>query len=485
MKIKVDLESLEKFEGELNGISFSGIPLGGVIVSALLIELKLGNRDWSKMQQIKDRLAYYNLTYRRNRGVFFKGEPRKELATFGHGKGLFSFISSRQHLFGINGSIWSILEPHEKVAYIFSSSLLNRFDKADQENVIQRSDLPSVSFNDWKAEFLKTKKQLKLVIQAFLIDNGLPSFVGRRLLNKCIEQSQFLFFYIEALEHIKPAYFVVEHDRYGLTSPFVLAAKHLKIPTFTMMHGAVNHKFGYLPLLADKLLCWGSRQKILLEKYGAPKGSVAVVGAPQLKGKISIPSEDARLKFGSLGTESIMVLATNPMSLEQREKLLRMFCETIDASEDWKGLVRLHPSESLEAYSSFIQDYPNIIFDKNERFSLDETLSLADVVCIFNSAFGLDALLSGKAVIVLNVDRSSLGQGEDLIRVGRLSEICSTLDFKKFQESWSNDIHFRENYQSKVRTYAKSYCESFDLDAAKRTVDYIKSQLPRQHNYEE
>ena len=109
--------------------------------------------------------------------------------------------------------------------------------------------------------------------------------------------------------------------------------------------------------------------------------------------------------------------------------------------------------------------------------NFNETLAVADLVCVYNSAFGLDALFKGVPVGVINVDEEFLGQGKDLINVGHLNESKSAEELKGFINEWSNSLHFKTSYQKKCDSYASDYCAYFGPEAAERSLQFFNSQF--------
>jgi hypothetical protein len=246
-----------------------------------------------------------------------------------------------------------------------------------------------------------------------------------------------------------------------------------------MMHGAVNNESGYLPLLADKLICWGPQQKQMLLNFGANKEQIVVAGAPQLSNTVDGSRTEIREKLSLTSNQRVIVLATNPMSAGQRATLLNIFCSALDSLDSCKGVVRLHPSEPQELYSSWISEYKDILFDKNQILSFDDTLAVADLVFVFNSAFGLNALFKGAPVGVINVDNEFLGQGLDLIKVGKLHESTSVEELREFIKRWEKSTDFKISYQKKCVSYASDYCAYFGNEAAARSLQFFNSQFDK------
>ena len=242
-----------------------------------------------------------------------------------------------------------------------------------------------------------------------------------------------------------------------------------------MMHGAVNFRFGYLPLLADYLLCWGYRQKKMLGFLGGPSERMLISGAPQLSNKLIGDEEPLRSRISLKPNQKLVVLGTNPLTVELRTDLVQLFGSALEGQHLVQGLIRLHPSESKMEYQTQIEDYPHLIFDDGSLFTFEESLSVADMVCVYNSAYGLDAIIKGKPLCVLNISEAFLGQGKDFIDYGSFPEMKSIRDFEVFLERWLNDSALQEEVRILSTNYAKEYCASFGEDAAKRSIEIFRS----------
>lgn len=477
MAIKVPEEALISLEQRLNEIQFQSIPLGGTIVTATLIELLNGNRAWSIKERITDLLSTINLLIR-NSGYNFSGPKlSSELSDQISGKGLMTIISEKTHLFNINYSVWKNSKPEDILCLIKSNRVKQSFREAEKPFTYLLSDLSAIDPVKWKVVFKKIRPQLKTILKNFTSENGLPSYVGRRVFNIVLQQTRYLMGFENFLNEIKPKYVLVEHDRYNWCASLILAANKLKIPTFTMMHGVVNCEFGYTPILSDYLFCWGNRQKNLLENYEGNAKKVLVTGAPQLSDKITAVKQQVRRKVQIPIDKKVVVLATNPVNEKQRHDLVNIFCQTIQTNENLAGYVRLHPSEDIQYYTEYINKYPEIKFDATNDISFDESFALADLVCIYNSAYGIDAIVRSIPIVIINVDSRDLGQAEDLVKYGNLPMVTSTEEFKKETELFFGNPKYREKIKLRAKKYADSYCHSFGESAAKNVITEIQSLL--------
>ena len=218
------------------------------------------------------------------------------------------------------------------------------------------------------------------------------------------------------LEAHHPSVILTEYDRNRLWSCLVLAARKLGIPSLTLVHGVIERDaFGFSPVLADHILCWGELDRAKLIDAGEAPSTVTVAGCPRLNRHLPSPSLEGRRRLGIDHDGPVAMLATSPEST--RFELAEAFCTAIEQLPGMSGVVRLHPSEDLTSYQTMIVRHPTISFVENGRASSDEALAATDVVVVRASGFGSDALVKRKPVVVLSPDQKPTGHDLDLIEL--------------------------------------------------------------------
>jgi hypothetical protein len=474
--LKVPEKSLIQLEQKLNEITFNQVPIGGTIVSALLIELLNGNRNWSAKEKLFDLIASYNLKYR---GALHLNGSKKNIqySKKFKNKGLITFISSRPHLFKINHTIWQSSPSDELLCLVKDRSALKGFSDTNQPISLSIEDLPSIDLKEWRKSFNKISQPLSKVIRSFLLEYNLPSFVGRRIINILITQTQYLTAFDFLLKSLQPKFVLVEHDRYNWCSSLILAANKLNIPTFTMMHGVVNCQFGYIPVLANYLFSWGHRQKELLKQYNGNADRIIVTGATQLDASIKASKKSVREKLNIPDSKKVVLLATNPVNPNLRQQLIKVFCTSINQNKNLVGIVRLHPSEKIEFYQEYIDKFPEIIFDKNEKVSYEESFAVPDIVCIYNSAYAMDAILKGLPVMIINIDKAQLGQAADCIEFGQFPFATSSSELSTIIDNYLNNREYTSEVDTKMKMYGRQYFIATEKAAAANIIKFIDSKV--------
>lgn len=118
----------------------------------------------------------------------------------------------------------------------------------------------------WRAEYRRCRpeweRRLRSVCRGFRLPEGAFELLSLNL----VLASQRVAGFSEFLKRSRPSVVVTEYDRNHLWSCLVLAANRLGIRTVTLVHGVMEQDaFGFSPVLADTILCWGEfdRAKLL------------------------------------------------------------------------------------------------------------------------------------------------------------------------------------------------------------------------------
>jgi hypothetical protein len=476
-EIQVSEEALSRLESSLNQIRFKGIPIGGLTASALYIELYLGNSDWSLKARVRDILSRVKMLLPKIQSSKVQGGQYLQGSTATN-KALITFSSSRRHIFNMSYVFWKNLN-EDSICFLLDKGVRMQFSDNDQPITILSSDVLPCSLVEWRREFRKIGKQIAKELKVFTRVNRIPRFVAFRITNYMIGQTQKLLAYEAFLQQIKPRYLLVEYDRFHIASPLVLAGRLAQTPTFTMVHGAINNKIGYFPVLSDRLFCWGKGQKEQLQNFLKSEehslSNVEVIGAPQIADSLSVSKAQARGKFQIPAHKKVVLLATNSMRMELRHRLIELFCLALQGYDDIQGIVRIHPSEEPGFYSEYIKRYPNLHIDVEYSLTYEESLAIADIVCIFNSAFGLDALLKHIPLVVVNIETKELGQSRDLINSGKMPVVDTSSALIDTIKQYFQNEAYRMALDSNVSAYAEHYCAAFGTDAATKMNTAIES----------
>jgi hypothetical protein len=278
------------------------------------------------------------------------------------------------------------------------------------------------------------------------------------------------------LDLLRPQVVVTEYDRNFFASVLVQTANIRNIPTITMMHGVINPPYGYTPVLAKKVLCWGRRQLRQLIELGVEEQRVKVTGCHRLRRGVNVNVENVKRKLFSMPTEFVAILATNPGNTEEKERLVEIFCEGVVVSPGVSGVVRLHPSEKVADYSKFINKYPQIKFILNDVLTFEESLAISDVVVGSDSGFCTDALILGQLVVIVETFCVPLKNGRELIERAGCPSIKSSIELSEILKKVDNCPNYRKLLHARSHGYREEFCGAFGSEAVANVVGEIQAQ---------
>ena len=135
----------------------------------------------------------------------------------------------------------------------------------------------------WHSAFRRCWPQWRSRLQSLSKSFGLPRGAMERLSLNILANSQFAVGSLAFLERCRPVAIVTDYDRAGLSSCLVLAARSLGIPTFSLQHGVMgDDAAGYVPVLADRMFCWGELHRRIMTEAGQDPAKLAIGGCPRL-----------------------------------------------------------------------------------------------------------------------------------------------------------------------------------------------------------
>lgn len=326
---------------------------------------------------------------------------------------------------------------------------------------------PSIA---WAQEFMPRwpiwQARLALVLARYRIS----ALVVPRLYHWLVTQSQRVRAYIQLLSAARPAAVLTEFDRNKHAACLVAACHALGIPTYTMVHGMINYRYGFLPLHADQVLCWGQEHADHFIAHGVHRSRIDVVGAQHLTRQLACRESDARLALGLDAQQPVALLATTPIAHASQQRLAEVFCQACAEVGEMQALVRLHPSEQLAMYDDQIRRYPAVRFVLNQAISEDQALAASSVVVCHNTTFAINALLKRRPVVIADViPQPLLGVQKLIDRAG-----CPRADSATGLAAVLERIAVEDSYQLELVDAADRYisrlCASFGEESARSII---------------
>jgi hypothetical protein len=212
-------------------------------------------------------------------------------------------------------------------------------------------------------------------------------------------------------------------------------------------------------------------------EHGVNHESLIVTGCQSISRVLDVKQDVARLKVGLPVDKPVVLLATNPIRLEDRLKYALVFCIAMSKLPEMSAIVRLHLAENITEYQELVDRFPQVMFLSNSMISQDESLAAADLVVNHESSFGIDALLKGKLVVILDVLTTPLKVGREMIELAGCpsakssGELESLLRKMIVEDDWKKELH------EKAEQYALQYCYSYGQDAINNVCRVINNAI--------
>jgi hypothetical protein len=262
----------------------------------------------------------------------------------------------------------------------------------------------------------------------------------------------------------KPKCIVTEFDRNSVSSALILCARNYNITTITLTHGVICD-YGFTPLLADYIFCWGKFQQNQLIEQGVPRKKILITGNPMVKGF----EHKNRLNSGL-----IVCLAISPEILNQ--SMIEMFVSAINGFDQLSGIIKLHPSQYKHNYL-WIHDLSSKVTVKDsEEITNNALFEKIDLLLIHQSGIANEALASGIPVAIMEPNGSGNFSElqRELINSAGCRAVNNTEQLKAlFSEFILDPESFKIRGRLKSRQYLENLFEVIGEDSIKAMIDNI------------
>ena len=409
--IQLAPEILHEMEQAINRCPFAGAPLGATMSSFFVISLMNGNGRFHFGGILR---ALFMIV-----GEMIKALVENRHRQFPKGTSdntdrlVFTWTDDRPHINGLIEPIVKHFSPKQYVFLLCHESL--RAKLSNRQVGFSFTELPRIHFLRWIISYLRCfpywYNNLLEVLHRYHVPKRILPFILHRLL----AQSRQFLAYRSWIACLRPSAVITEYDRNHFTSALIIAANQALVPTFTLQHGLISGKYGYFPILANKMFTWGSFSRDALQDMGLSAKRIEIAGNPAIHRKKGSNRSEVLNRHHLPEDRPIILLATNPVQPRYRHQIVDLFCRSFEMDDPFSPLVRLHPSERLSFYAIQRKRYDYVLFLENRSMSLEEALSIADIVIGFNTGFCIEAMVKQIPVIFLDlssiVEMSCLSRG--------------------------------------------------------------------------
>ncbi len=448
---------------------FRGIPVGQTLTDVLTINFVNGRGDWGFASRWKDRARKLKYFLRPVVG-------RSQLPSVPQGRIVVTWIHDNFRISDLVLPVLKEIGPDRCVVLGGKPDVLPRVPAGAL--AVLWNDALRFDAAAWRADYRKCRRRWQTSLAGLCHKYDLPRGACDLLTLHMLFGSQHVAGCLELLRTLQPSAIVTEYDRNALWASLVLSARALKIPTFTLVHGVLGeHADGYVPVLADAVLCWGEMQRRQLIQAGEPPEKVLVAGCPRLTRELAVAPVQARGQLGLPADRPAVMLGTSPVSTADCLNLAEAYCAGMEKLDGVSALVRLHPSEKIETYEPVAKRYPGVRFLKNSDATLDEALAAADIVVVSISGLGSDALVKRRLTVILDVPPSPHGHGIELVERAGCPLATSSESLREIIPRLLADGPERRACERAREEFIGGFCACFGDDSARRIATIVRQSV--------
>lgn len=465
--IKLTPAVLQEIEAALDAPLFLGIPVGVTLNEALIVSLYNARRVWSIRARVTNYLRYI---YQRFQQPSFSSKDYTRYK----GRVIFTWLFDRVDLKEL---ILPLVENYgHGTSVVVAPLAVMQAQIPEKSAFLTFDEFPKIDIKIWRSEFDKCLPTWKHQLKQVLHKHSLPQDIAEFLLCRLQVQTKRIMAASEFIDIISPKAIVSEYDRSAMSSCLILAAKQKGIPAITLIHGAsleTYPSYGFAPILSNFICCWGEAHKRILLEHGVDHESLVITGCQGISKTLDAKQDTARLKIGLPINKPVILLATNPIEAEDKLKYALAFCTAMSKLSEISAIVRLHPAEKKSEYQELIEKFPQIMFLSNATMSRDESLAVADIVVNHESSFGIDALLKGKLVIILDVLTTPLKVANYMIELAGCPCAKNPDELELAVKKIIQDDNWKKELHKKSEQYCNLYCDSYGQDATNNVCQVI------------
>ena len=215
----------------------------------------------------------------------------------------------------------------------------------------------------------------------------------------------------EQLRRDPPTHVVVDEDATPLKRLVIRESRKFGASSQVVQHGVCGVRFGFTPLLADRIFAWDGGSRLQLESWGVGSEMVSVVGSISQE---ALTSEVQRLRAVRVsdGVKRILLLATTPprddrpdavefhFTSASHAAMIRFVVEEVARLKGVELIVKRHPrSTTDEVLNMALQAAPSLSAKIVSHGSLAEWIAASDCVLSCGSSAGIEAAAAGAPVV--------------------------------------------------------------------------------------
>ena len=223
---------------------------------------------------------------------------------------------------------------------------------------------------------------------------------------------------VETLEGAAPHTVVLASDQHRVGRLVCHVARGAGIRSVVLQHGLPQSTLGYVPVVADHVLAWSDHAVDWFIGHGERRERFTVSGSPRLDaslGRDHVPGHHAGPAPGPRDGAPRFLTALSVAPAEVNLAVLETALGALAASPKATLVVKLHPGgsdwgplrERLRA-----GDVPRKRVRLADREDIFGLIDWADIVIVHRSTVAVEALATGRPVVVVSAGTPSIGEAE-------------------------------------------------------------------------
>ena len=230
---------------------------------------------------------------------------------------------------------------------------------------------------------------------------------------------------------------IVDFDRTFPIAPLILAAKARNIKTITLVHGSLS-SYGYTPILADEIWCWGRFQKEQLLDLNVCNSAIKIVGNPaifKINKSYDFKNDNATKYFKNQNLFTLGIVLTRKNS-----EYLKFILEVRDKLNDSpiNFLIKKHPfidiKEELSIEKEIALNLKIFNNDLNDNYCFYHN---CDLLITSGSSMTFEAIINDTPVCLIKLLPHEHTESKNLFQMRR------DLNIPLFEDSYSTSTYIK------------------------------------------
>ena len=304
-----------------------------------------------------------------------------------------------------------------------------------------------------------------------LVENRVKGII-RNDFGRCRKNIDILF---KAHAKLRLKSVILRNDVKEAEKTAVLAAKKNDIPTLVAQHGILAEPNGHNFIFADKVAVWGERAAEWYRRFGNSREKTTVVGNIRYdeinkKGNPAIINPKTRPTVTLFTTGVSALRQSSTVYDDTTENLIRDVIKAVKSLGGLDLIIKLHPNEDARIFSKLIDEKDRAITMLKNADSL-KLLEETDLAVTIDSTVGLEAVIMGKPLVILNPFKRPdlLPYVEKRVAFG----VYKSAELKSAIARALRDNSARETMNSARENFIKDFAYRFDGKTKERVLKLI------------